>query len=129
VRNEIDHGARWPSGGVIATVIDLARFAQMFLNDGKGVMSPEQFKLFTTPQVTWACQGSDTNKKYRYGLFREYYRGLYLITSPGSRPGYKSVFCVIPEKDFAFSVLVNSMQVDFQRITETVIDSYFFDKE
>lgn len=87
-RERLDH-PEWQSGGggLLSTIIDYQRFAQMLLNggelDGKRYLSPAAFKDMTTDQIG---PGSGVERDYFYfpGDGFGYGYGLAVRTDPGN---------------------------------------------
>ncbi len=96
-------GAANPSGGAIASVQDLAQIAQLLLDEGAGVLSPESFAAMTAPG--WSFSDSSW---YAYGLQSFEYRGHRSLMHTGTLGGYNSVLWVLPDEQFGAVVLVNA---------------------
>jgi CubicO group peptidase (beta-lactamase class C family) len=66
-----DNGALFsPQGGLRISARGLAKIGQMFLNDGKGFLSPASLAALTTPVWTYDGSNGDTEKGFhcRYAL-------------------------------------------------------------
>lgn len=50
--------------GLVSTLDDYSRFAEMLLNEGNGIISPESVKLMSTPHVPYSIQ----QRNKRWGL-------------------------------------------------------------
>ncbi|MCA6110352.1 serine hydrolase domain-containing protein [Bradyrhizobium cenepequi] len=124
------------SGGMVSTMADFSRFAQMLLNggtfEGRTYLNPETFKLMTTDQV-----GPDS------GVGRDYFYfpgdgfgfglGLAVRTDPGhAKPpppgslgelkwdGASGCYFVIDRKQDMFFVLLEQTPTERQRIQRTL---------
>lgn len=112
--DEADAEARDPAGGVIASVIDLAHFAEALLDSyhGRGgPISPGGIRDLWWSTSDLGCYPNCPYERY-YGI------GFFTDTSPGNpvhqvghggaRPGYASAFVLRPEHDTAVCVLANA---------------------
>ena len=133
-RDRLDH-PEWQSGGggLLSTVTDYARFAQMILDggalDGKRYLSPAAFKDMTTDHIG---PGSGVGRDYWYfpGDGFGYGYGLAVRTDPGiARPpppgsigelkwdsGSGTYFGVDPKLDMIY-IMLEQTQNERQRIT------------
>lgn len=94
--------ARYPSGGLWATVGDLLRFAAHQLG-GDGPLSAEQRAALREPQAE-ALGASYCLGCWRRGLEG----GRVAFDHEGSVAGYQSLLLLVPEQDAALVVLTNS---------------------
>lgn len=105
----------WPTlgtyevgGGVRSNVLDLMKYAQVYLNkgvagNGKRIISEESVKAMCTPVVrtgrrSFYCLGLQTTPEYN---------GVTLMEHGGGQPGVSSNFGFVPEKGIAAAVLTN----------------------
>jgi CubicO group peptidase (beta-lactamase class C family) len=128
---------KWESatGGMISTMADYARFAQMLLNggkfDGKTYLSPKAFELLTTDKIG---PGSGVERDYFYfpGDGFGFGLGLAVRTDPGNaKPpppgslgelkwdGASGCYFVIDRKQDLFFVLLEQTPSERQRIQRT----------
>ncbi|QOZ10733.1 serine hydrolase [Bradyrhizobium sp. CCBAU 51765] len=126
----------YASGGMVSTMADYARFAQMLLNggtyEGKTIVSPKAFKLLTTDQVG---PGSGVERDFFYfpGDGFGFGLGLAVRTDPGNaKPpppgnlgelkwdGASGCYFVIDPKQDMFFVLLEQTPSERQRIQRTV---------
>lgn len=126
----------YASGGMVSTMADYARFAQMLLNggtyEGKTFLSPKAFKLLTTDQVG---PGSGVERDFFYfpGDGFGFGLGLAVRTDPGNaKPpppgnlgelkwdGASGCYFVIDPKQDMFFVLLEQTPSERQRIQRTV---------
>ena len=124
------------SGGMVSTMSDFARFAQMLLNggefEGKTYLSPKAFELMTTDHVG---PGSGVQRDYFYfpGDGFGFGLGLAVRTDPGNaRPpppgslgelkwdGASGCYFVIDRKQDMFFVLLEQTPSQRQRIQKAV---------
>ncbi|WP_027583626.1 serine hydrolase domain-containing protein [Bradyrhizobium sp. Ai1a-2] len=124
------------SGGMVSTMADFSRFAQMLLNggtfEGKTYLTPETFKLMTTDQVG---PGSGVGRDYFYfpGDGFGFGLGLAIRTDPGNaKPpppgslgelkwdGASGCYFVIDRKQDMFFVLLEQTPTERQRIQRTL---------
>jgi CubicO group peptidase (beta-lactamase class C family) len=124
------------SGGMVSTMSDYARFAQMLLDggkfDGKTILSPKAFKEMTTDQIG---PGSGVGRDYFYfpGDGFGFGLGLAVRTDPGNaKPpppgslgelkwdGASGCYFVIDRKQDMFFVLLEQTPSERQRIQKAV---------
>jgi CubicO group peptidase (beta-lactamase class C family) len=135
--NRPDVPKKWQSasGGMVSTMSDFARFAQMLLNggkfEGKTYLSHKAFELMTTDQVG---PGSGVGRDYFYfpGDGFGFGLGLAVRTDPGNaKPpppgslgelkwdGASGCYFVIDRKQDMFFVLLEQTPTERQRIQRT----------
>ena len=136
--NRPDVPKKWQSasGGMVSTMSDFKRFAQMLLDggkfEGKTYLSPKTFELMTTDQVG---PGSGVGRDYFYfpGDGFGFGLGLAVRTDPGNaKPpppgslgelkwdGASGCYFVIDRKQDMFFVLLEQTPSERQRIQRTV---------
>ncbi|WP_407118545.1 serine hydrolase domain-containing protein [Bradyrhizobium sp. LMG 9283] len=127
---------QFASGGMVTTMADYQRFAQMLLNggslDGKTILKPETFKLMVTDQVG---PGSGVDRDYFYfpGDGFGFGLGLAVRTDPGNaKPpppgnlgelkwdGASGCYFVIDPKQDMFFVLLEQTPTERQRVQRTL---------
>src|SRR5712672_2989147 len=135
-RPDIPKKMMFASGGMVSTMSDFARFAQMLLDggkfEGKTILSPKAFELMTTDHVG---PGSGVNRDYFYfpGDGFGFGLGLAVRTDPGlAKPpppgslgelkwdGASGCYFVIDRKQDMFFVLLEQTPTQRQRIQRTV---------
>ena len=135
--NRPDVPKKWQSasGGMVSTMSDFTRFAQMLLDggkfEGKTYLSPKTFELMTTDQVG---PGSGVGRDYFYfpGDGFGFGLGLAVRTDPGNaKPpppgslgelkwdGASGCYFVIDRKQDMFFVLLEQTPTERQRIQRT----------
>jgi len=124
------------SGGMVSTMADYSRFAQMLLNggtfEGKTILKPETFKELTTDRVG---PGSGVERDYFYfpGDGFGFGLGLGVRTDPGNaKPpppgdlgelkwdGASGCYFVIDRKQDMFFILLEQTPTERQRIQRTL---------
>jgi CubicO group peptidase (beta-lactamase class C family) len=127
---------QFASGGMVSTMADFSRFAEMLLNGGKfgdkTILSPKAFTLLTTDQVG---RGSGVERDYFYfpGDGFGFGLGLAVRTDPGNaKPpppgslgelkwdGASGCYFVIDRKQDMFFVLLEQTPTERQRIQRTL---------
>jgi CubicO group peptidase (beta-lactamase class C family) len=109
-------------GGLRSNVEDLARYLQIYLNDGRvdgvRILASASVRKMTTPYVEM-----DPGSYYGYGV-QVYpdYHGTRLIGHSGGLPGVSSFFAVIPERHLGGVVLTNAEGVSAPRLLMAAIN-------
>jgi CubicO group peptidase (beta-lactamase class C family) len=135
-RPEIPKKMVFASGGMVSTMADFSRFAQMLLDggkfEGKNILSPKAFELLTTDQVG---KGSGVERDHFYfpGDGFGFGLGLAVRTDPGNaKPpppgslgelkwdGASGCYFVIDRKQDMFFVLLEQTPTERQRIQRTL---------
>ena len=130
--DETDGEPRDPPGGVIASVIDLAHFAEMLLSSYHGtggLLSPAGVRDLWWRTTNLGCSPACAYQPY-YGL------GFFTDSLPGQpvnecehggvRAGYTSAFVLRPEANRAVSILVNgnANSVDLSNLAKEILDDF-----
>ena len=123
---------RDPAGGVIASVIDLAHFAETLLasyHGGEGLLSQAGVRELWEATSDLGCHPDCAYERY-YGI------GFFTDTLPdepvmqvghgGSRAGYTSAFVLRPEANLAVCVLANAnvSTVTMSDLAKTILDDF-----
>jgi CubicO group peptidase (beta-lactamase class C family) len=135
-RPDIPKKMMFASGGMVSTMADFSRFAQMLLDggkfDGKTILSPKGYELLTTDQVG---KGSGVGRDHFYfpGDGFGFGLGLAVRTDPGNaKPpppgslgelkwdGASGCYFVIDRKQDMFFVLLEQTPTERQRIQRTL---------
>jgi len=135
-RPDIPKKMEFASGGMVSTMADFARFAEMLLNggtfQGKTIISPKAYALLTTDQVG---PGSGVERDYFYfpGDGFGFGLGLGVRTDPGNaKPpppgslgelkwdGASGCYFVIDPKQEMFFVLLEQTPTERQRVQRTL---------
>ena len=109
-------------GGLRSNVEDLARYLQIYLNDGRvdgeRVLTPASLRKMTTPQVEVSA-----GQHYGYGVFlRPDYHGTPLVYHSGGLPGVSSFFAVAPRRRLGGVILTNAEGVSAPRVLLAAIN-------
>jgi CubicO group peptidase (beta-lactamase class C family) len=135
-RPDIPKKMVFASGGMVSTMADFSRFAQMLLDggkfEGKNILSPKAYELLTTDQVG---KGSGVERDHFYfpGDGFGFGLGLAVRTDPGNaKPpppgslgelkwdGASGCYFVIDRKQDMFFVLLEQTPTERQRIQRTL---------
>lgn len=93
-----------PAGGVYASVVDFAHFAEVMLARGKGLMTEASAIAMQSAQA-------DTRTplaSYGYGLFAYEQNGQQVIGHGGGGPGFLSDWLIVPARNFGVVVFANT---------------------
>jgi len=88
---------------IVSTAEDMARFARMLLNHGRGpkvrLLSEASYALMTQPHFSagW-CE-------YGYGLMRQAHEGITHLGHGGGMPGYTAEIIIDPDNEIGLAVL------------------------
>lgn len=130
--DEADAEARDPAGGVMASAIDLAHFAEALLDSyhGRGgPVSPEGIRDLWWATTDLGCNANCPYERY-YGV------GFFTDTLPGepvhqaghggARPGFATGFVLRPEADLAVCVLANAdvSTVKLSDLAKAILDDF-----
>jgi CubicO group peptidase (beta-lactamase class C family) len=96
-----------PAGGITSNVVDQLKYARFWLNGGKGKKRILSKKTMDLMQSEQAPAGSIANAVGLSWLLRSV-GGARIVAHGGTTPGQLSAFSMIPERDFAITVLTNS---------------------
>jgi CubicO group peptidase (beta-lactamase class C family) len=121
-----ENAANHPSGYAMSTVVDLANFAMMHMNQGrlkdKQILSPEGVMEMHTPQSqSYTVSGSG------YGItFMIYsYKGLRLVGHDGDSNTFLCKFVMVPDAQVAIIMMVNRFEMDLTSLTKQILDQLF----
>lgn len=109
-------GAFAPSGAIVSTAADMARFALFQLGDGtwqgERLVSKEQLEQMHTHQVIGSPYFWDFEEiqcaEYGLGWFTDIYRGVKMINHGGNTNGFSAQMTLIPSRKFAVVLLSNA---------------------
>jgi CubicO group peptidase (beta-lactamase class C family) len=109
-------------GGLRSTAEDLARYVQIFLNegrvDGERVVTAASIRKMMTPSIEIF-----PGMQYGYGVaIRPDYHGTPLVFHAGGLKGVSSVFVVAPRKQLGGAVLANADQVPSDQLLMAAIN-------
>ena len=109
-------GAFSPSGAIVSTASDMAKYALFHLNggivDGNRLISEENLRQMHTPQVIgtpyfWDFEEFQSTE-YGLGWFTDIYRGVKMIGHGGNTNGFSAQMTLIPDEKFAIVALSNA---------------------
>ena len=92
-----------PDGGLFTTTEDLLKWSDVIAGKTKGILSAKSIEKMTTPYQNTSFPG----EQYGYGLFIDDSFGTRRIHHPGWIVGFRSHFCLFPEKGIYIAVLCN----------------------
>jgi D-alanyl-D-alanine carboxypeptidase len=100
---------RWasPSGEAFTTAGDLARWAQVLMKQGAGVLSPASARALQAPWVPTQVPLHGPSS-YGYGVMVTPMNGVRVLHHDGSVPGWTSSLVWVPDRRFAVSVVGNA---------------------
>lgn len=123
VRPYPDNSGYWPAGFLMSSVLELSRFAIMYMNggsiDGKQVFSPDLLAKLTGPYVDVPSQGA----KYGFGLESHDFRGVRMVEHAGGIAGFGSLFKMIPDQKVAVIILANRSGVSLEKTSEKAFET------
>lgn len=98
-----------PAGGLISDVVDQLRWAQFHLGDGRAPNGKRLLKRSTLREMQ-RPQAEAGNLAHAVGIswLLEDYGDVRLVMHGGTTRGQLSAFVMVPERDFAVTVLTNS---------------------
>jgi CubicO group peptidase (beta-lactamase class C family) len=98
-----------PAAGVLATPSDYARFAEMLIGGGGGILTPQSVATMTSPHVDTRVY---PNTGYGLGIeTKKYWDGPWIeLFHNGSLPGYLSAIRIVPDAKFAAVVMINARE-------------------
>ena len=92
-----------PASGLIANLDEMLALAQLLLDEGAPVLSPEGWE-----RMTRTGYGDPEGSIYGWGIQAGSYRDHRVLTHTGSLHGYQSILYVLPEDGLALVVMLNS---------------------
>jgi CubicO group peptidase (beta-lactamase class C family) len=95
-------------GGLNSTILDLLRYARFHMGSGKSekgkqVLKPENLKLMQTP-----IHDAANDEQIGISWFLKDVGGVRILRHGGATNGQMAVLVIVPEKQFAFTMLTNS---------------------
>jgi CubicO group peptidase (beta-lactamase class C family) len=100
----LDCEASRAAGGVIASVTDYARFAELLLAGGGTVLAGDSVAALTRGR---ALMERAPIARYGYGLVEGRHAGLRTVEHAGSAYGFSTLMRLVPERGFAVIAFVN----------------------
>lgn len=130
--DEADAPARDPAGGVMASVVDMAHFAEMLLSSYRqpgGLVSQAGIRdLWGATQDLGCYPNCPYEPYYGVGFFTNAHFGepVTQVEHGGSRPGFASAFVLRPEANLAVCILANAdvSTVTLSNLAKTILDDF-----
>ncbi len=95
-----------PAGGIIATVSEMIRFAEMHIGDGSygdvQILKPE-----TAREMRELHTEADFTRRWGLGWSLREIDGVRAVEHTGATNGFMGRLCVIPERKFALAIVTN----------------------
>ena len=107
-------------GGLHTTVEDLARWDANFYDNKLGRGGPALIEAVTTPGKL----SGNRPTNYGFGLMRQEYRGLPVVSHGGAFIGFRASLTRYPTKQLSVAVLCNDYTVDPDAFVLKVVDLY-----
>jgi CubicO group peptidase (beta-lactamase class C family) len=107
-------------GGLMTTIEDLAKWDGNFYHNALGRRGDAFIDEITTPGQL--SNGRQLN--YAFGLMRDHYRGLPIVSHGGSFIGFRAALTRFPQQRFSVAVLCNDYTVDPDKLATNVADLY-----
>ncbi len=120
-----DNTAHYPAGFVMSTVLDMANFALMFMNQGRfhdrQVLSPASVAAIQTPQ---ASLYTTTSTAYGLAMGIDSYKGQRWIGHTGGISTFGSELVMLPDSGLALMIVFNRLSPDhsFEDIVHSILD-------
>lgn len=107
-------------GGLHTSIEDLAKWDGNFYDNKLGKGGPAFVEAITTPGTL----AGGRPLTYAFGLMREEYRGLPMVSHGGAFIGFRAALTRYPTRRLSVAVLCNDYAVDPDRLVERVADLY-----
>ncbi|WNF38250.1 serine hydrolase domain-containing protein [Bacillaceae bacterium IKA-2] len=106
-------------GGIRSTVLDLLSYGELYVNEGKELIS------YQTLQKMWTNLVSIKERTcYGYGFkVTDHYSNVTLVEHGGEQPGVSAHFGFIPEKRIVVAVLCNVSEAPAEKIWLNAVDT------
>ncbi|MCO5223056.1 MAG: beta-lactamase family protein [Thermomicrobiales bacterium] len=96
-----------PAGGIISNVAEVLRFARLHIGDGEfdgvRILKPETARMMRQLHTE-----ADFTRRWGLGWSLREINGVRAVEHVGSTNGFMGRLCVIPERDFALTILTNA---------------------
>jgi CubicO group peptidase (beta-lactamase class C family) len=110
----------FPAGAAFTTAGDLARWANVLMHNGRGVLSRAAARALQASQI--ATQNPLFNEAdYGFGVFVNRIGGMRVLSHGGGVPGWTSKLVWVPERRFAVSVVANATSAAPELATRCVL--------
>lgn len=115
-----DNWAFAPAGFAFSTVGDMARWAQLLMSGGGGVLQQASIEAMTRRQISLHMT---PDNDYGFGIFREKYKGLDVMQHGGNVPGWGAYLLWIPEHELVVATLVNAYPATLDDTAYCAVDA------
>ena len=103
-------------GSQVSTAGDMARYARLWLNDGRGklgpVVSPAMYRQMTTPAIAMTRGAAEEDYRYGFGIISHRGGGHHFIGHGGSTVGFRSIMITDQTDGLGVVILCNGSSVD-----------------
>lgn len=103
-------------GSQVSTAGDMARYARLWLNGGRGelgqVVSPAMYGLMTTPMIAMPRGDPQEEYSYGFGIISHRSDGHHFIGHGGSSVGFRAILMTDQTDDLGVVMLCNGAQGD-----------------
>ncbi len=103
-------------GSQVSTAADMARYARLWLNDGRGemgpVISPALYGLMTTPSIAMSRGNVEDAYGYGFGIMSHRAGGHHFIGHGGSSVGFRAIMLTDQTDGLGVVMFCNGSQVD-----------------
>jgi len=100
-----------PAGSINSNVEDMAKYAIMHMQHGKGIISLKNSREMQSPQMSIAGPSPENKElgeqSYGMGLFLTSYRGHYLVHHGGNIDGFSALVTFMPQDNIGMIILSN----------------------
>jgi CubicO group peptidase (beta-lactamase class C family) len=116
-------GPLGPAGGIDASIVDLARYAQFQLGDGmmfgRRVLSAQMMAALHRPEIAVGSSWTSVpiqGLHYALGWFTGEYRGIRLVYHNGANPGFRAAVVLVPSAKAGVVILTNGDSSRFTNV-------------
>ncbi len=103
-------------GSQVSTAGDMARYARLWLNDGRGelgpVVSPAMYRQMTTPAIAMTRGAAEEDYRYGFGIISHRGGGHHFIGHGGGTVGFRSIMLTDQTDGLGVVILCNGSSVD-----------------
>ncbi|WP_248931013.1 beta-lactamase family protein [Paenibacillus hamazuiensis] len=119
-----------PSGSMISTSADMARFMNAFLNGGKTndgtvILSPESVKAMSGYHISIHSQVPDATYGFEAPYPHSLANGQTIIAKSGDVPGFHSMLWLLPEQKSGFFISQNTDEKIIDDFIASFMDHYY----
>ena len=103
-------------GSQVSTAGDMARYARLWLNDGRGelgpIVSPALYHQMTTPTIAMPRGDAEEDYRYGFGIISHRGGGHHFIGHGGGTVGFRSIMITDQTDGLGVVILCNGSSVD-----------------